>query len=318
MYRGIDCYSPLTRTRAVAAKEAGFDFVGRYLIPPEYYKNGLSENEAHIISSEGLGLLCVFETQADRAKLGEKAGEYDGKLAKECAQKIKMPTDGIIYFAVDFGAAVESFTTIADYMKAAEQYIAPYRLGVYGSYFVVEAMNIRGIGEAYWQCVGWSSGFRSPHMNVYQRYWSGAEESKVAASKIGVSVDINECNNLQRAGIWRYKEDEIMDINRILEIMTDEQAARIVEKAQVHFSKMPLPGSWDAEGELQQAKDLGITDGSNPMSMATRLETAVMLKRAMSPKKEDEEETVESSCDGGSCDISYLLDALDVEEDDLK
>ena len=308
MYLGIDCYSPLTRARAEAAKAAGFDFAGRYLIPPEQYANGLSEKEAHVISAAGLGLLCVFETQADRAKGGAKAGEKDGATAKKCAMRIGMPEDGIIYFAVDFGASVEDFQAIAEYMREAERCVAPYRLGVYGCYAIVEAMAIRGIGEAYWQCIGWSGGLKSPHLTVYQRYWSGAEAAKAAAGKIGVSVDVNECRSLEKAGIWMYEEDKKMEINRMIEAMTDEQAARIVEKAQQHFAKMPLPGSWDAEDELKDAIHAGITDGTNPMSMATRLEAAVMVKRAIASQNEED-----SYCE--ACDVSKILDGM---EDDGK
>ena len=43
--------------------------------------------------------------------------------------------------------------------------------------------------------------------------------------------------------------------------------------------KMETPG-W-AEDELQEAKDAGITDATRPMVYATRLETAIMCKRAV-------------------------------------
>ena len=43
--------------------------------------------------------------------------------------------------------------------------------------------------------------------------------------------------------------------------------------------KLDAPG-W-AEDELQEAKDMGITDGTRPMVYGTRLETAIMCKRAV-------------------------------------
>lgn len=79
----------------------------------------------------------------------------------------------------------------------------------------------------------------------------------------------------------RLRENEEMDLNKLIEDMTPEQAARIVEKAQARMATELLPKSWDAEGELEEAKKLGITDGSRPMCMASRLETAVMVKRAV-------------------------------------
>ena len=209
MYLGIDCYSPLTRARAEAAKAAGFDFAGRYLIPPEQYANGLSEKEAHVISAAGLGLLCVFETQADRAKGGAKAGEKDGTLAKKCAMRIGMPERGIIYFAVDFGATPEDCRSIIAYLTAAKKAVAPYRAGVYGSCFVMELISALELCAGYWQCVGWSNGLVFPRRSIYQRYWSGSSAARAVAKKIGVSVDINECRSLEQAGIWMYEEDEM-------------------------------------------------------------------------------------------------------------
>ena len=72
------------------------------------------------------------------------------------------------------------------------------------------------------------------------------------------------------------EEDAVMDISTL----TDEECYSIVERAQRYARRLPLPMSWDAEGALQQAIDHGITDGSNPMALATRLETAVMADRA--------------------------------------
>lgn len=78
----------------------------------------------------------------------------------------------------------------------------------------------------------------------------------------------------------RLKEDETMDVDKLIADMTPEQACKIVEKAQRYKEGQPLPTGWDAAGELKEAMDMGITDGTRPMCMASRLETAVMVKRA--------------------------------------
>ena len=76
-------------------------------------------------------------------------------------------------------------------------------------------------------------------------------------------------------------EDDEMNIEKLLEEMTDEQAYALLEKAQRHAAALPLPTSWAAEEELREAVELGITDGTKPMALATRLETAVMTKRTI-------------------------------------
>ena len=72
-----------------------------------------------------------------------------------------------------------------------------------------------------------------------------------------------------------------MDIDTLIANMTDEQAYKLYCKAERHMNMLPLPTSWDAAGELREAKLLGITDGSNPMIPTPRYQAAIMVKRAM-------------------------------------
>ena len=205
--KGIDCVTRLTPQTAARAKALGFSFVGRYLVPEGMGKH-ITKAEAEAISGAGLGILCVWETYANRAAEGAGAGGVDGAKALQCARAIDMPEDGIIYFAVDFDAKEEHFHNIAEYLKAARAQTGPYNIGVYGSYRVVEAMASRlpGICRGFWQCVAWSCGNHSPHRTVYQRVWSGGAEAQAAKAQLGFDVDINDCMNLEVAGIWRYKE----------------------------------------------------------------------------------------------------------------
>lgn len=76
-------------------------------------------------------------------------------------------------------------------------------------------------------------------------------------------------------------EEEHMDIDKLIEKMTPEQAYRLYAKAEQHMGELPLPTSWDAAGELREAKTLGVTDGSNPMLPTPRYQTAIMVKRAV-------------------------------------
>lgn len=87
--------------------------------------------------------------------------------------------------------------------------------------------------------------------------------------------------NLVRAVIRPRELEEDVDINKLISEMTPEQAYKLYTKATDYMRDLPLPTSWDAAGELREAKELGITDGSRPMALATRLETAIMCKRAV-------------------------------------
>lgn len=76
-------------------------------------------------------------------------------------------------------------------------------------------------------------------------------------------------------------EEEHMDIDKLIEKMTPEQAYKIHAKAEKHMLSLPLPTSWDAEGELREAVELGITDGTAPMLPTPRYQAAIMDKRAV-------------------------------------
>lgn len=282
--KGIDCVTRLNAGTAARVKAAGFDFVGRYLVPPGMNKE-LTRAEAEAISGAGLGLLCVWETYANRALEGEPAGAVDGAKALQCAREIDMPESGIIYFAVDFDASPSQMDSIAGYLRGARAQTGPYNIGVYGSFAVCEAMAARvpEVCRGYWQCVAWSGPCLTPHRTVYQRLWSGAAEAVAAKELLGFPVDINDCEDLAKAGIWQYDEDAALyddSAPEWLESITPEQAYRLLQKAQEYAAAMPLSWSGISQEDLEAAKSAGITDGRRPLALCTRAEAAVMARRA--------------------------------------
>ncbi len=265
MIRGIDTATRLSPKKAQALKAGGYDFAGRYLVPAagNLKWKALTRAEAEAITAAGLKLLTVWETTADRAKGGAPAGTIDGIQALKCARDIAMPEGGVIYFAVDFQAQASDMDAIAAYLRAAREETAEYEIGVYGSYAVVEAMAQCGVCKHFWQCVAWSYGRKSRYLNVFQ----ATPGTPVA----GVNVDINECADMDRAGIWDYEEDN----------MTGEQ---IYKKLNDYLAEQPAP-EW-AKEELEQAVAMGITDGTRPMELVPRYQAAIMARRAAEQAKE--------------------------------
>lgn len=76
-------------------------------------------------------------------------------------------------------------------------------------------------------------------------------------------------------------EDERMNIDKFLNEITEEQLLKLYKKLDAVLAKRSLPLSWDAEKELKEAVELGITDGSNPMSLIPRYQAAIMAKRSL-------------------------------------
>ncbi len=207
MIRGIDCASPVTAAAANILKAEGFSFVGRYLVSPESYSKALTKREAEIISAAGLDILCVWETTAARMRGGEAAGREDGARAAARARELEIPFNAVIYFAADFDAMPEDMPAIRDYMISASIEIQPYRVGIYGGYRTIEAVKAMPI-QGFWQCVAWSGGRVSEAMTVYQAQWQGAAECQALGTRLGFAVDIDECPDLDKAGMWSYRQPE--------------------------------------------------------------------------------------------------------------
>lgn len=250
---GIDTAAKITADVARKAAEAGQSFIGRYLVPniKPYDAKAITSDEAKVIHAAGLGILLCWELTASRAKTGASVGAADGKTARELATAMAIPCSAAIYFAVDYNAPARDYDLIEAYLRAAAQAAAPYAIGVYGHYYVCEEMYLRGVTQNLWQCCAWSGKLISPHAFLYQRQWSGGAESKAVAAKIGVSVDMNTCGNLERARIW-----------------------------------MPAaPRPWYAAAQ-DWAVSKGISDGERPEDPVTRAEAWTMLQRLYNLKEE--------------------------------
>ena len=271
MIYGIDCATPLTAKTAKAIAEAGYSFVGRYLVPPtgSLKWKALTKAECRRITDVGLRILTVWETTADRAKEGAEAGAADATRARKLAAEYGTPAGAAIYFAVDYDARRSDYGAIEAYIRAAKRQMGgEYLVGLYGSYSIVEEMASRGAADCYWQCVAWSYGRVSEHRSVYQALFG--------QSVAGVAVDINECEDMKKAGIWSYADK----FDEEDEDMTGED---IYKKLKDYLSTQPVP-AW-ARDELQEAVDMGITDGMRPMELVPRYQAAIMAKRATKAAK---------------------------------
>ncbi len=190
--KGIDCATPLNTATAGDLAAAGMEFVCRYLVPERYAWKRLTRREAELISAAGMRIISVFETSAGRASGGGAAGRADGAAAYREAQLINQPAGAAIYFAVDYDAQPADHDAIEAYLRAAEEQIPGYAIGVYGSYSVVEEMARRGAAWHFWQTYAWSRGRRSRAANVYQH--------KNDISMAGIGVDLNE--SYGNEGFW--------------------------------------------------------------------------------------------------------------------
>lgn len=78
-----------------------------------------------------------------------------------------------------------------------------------------------------------------------------------------------------------YEEDDMITAESI-KGMSDEAVVALATRIQAVLGQQEQTGTVGAE--LEVAKDLGITDGSNPKAFCTRAQAAVMVKRAVAGK----------------------------------
>jgi hypothetical protein len=189
--KGLDYSSG--RPNLAAVKAAGYGFVVRYLFAPAPGGKGITKAEATVIRAAGLGLVVVYEEYAGRAKEGIASGVADGKIALAFARAIGFPESRPIYFAVDFDATTPQQPVIDAYLRGAGSVLGTARVGVYGSFGVVERCYVSGSARWYWQTYAWSGGKVSTHTHLLQ-YNNG----QVVA---GASVDLNQSRQLD-FGAW--------------------------------------------------------------------------------------------------------------------
>jgi hypothetical protein len=162
-------------------KRLGYTFVARYAATTT---KGITKTEADDIHAHGLGIVLVYESYAGRAKEGRIAGYADGRTALANAHAIGFPDSRPIYFAVDFPAIPADQFAIDGYLNGAAAIIGASRVGVYGSYFVVNRCYRDRSASWFWQTCAWSTGLVSNHAHFLQ-YLNGQTVG-------GARVDLNE------------------------------------------------------------------------------------------------------------------------------
>src|SRR5664280_2329536 len=189
--KGLDYSSGRPDLKRV--KSLGYGFCVRYLFAPMPGGKGVSKVEATAIRAAGLGLVVVYEEYAGRAKEGTASGVADGHIALAFARAIGFPENKPIYFAVDFNVTTAQLPVVDLYLRGVASVIGLARVGVYGSYAVVEHCQSIQSAKFYWQTYAWSGGKVSPHVHLLQ-YLNGQTVA-------GASVDLNESRQLD-FGAW--------------------------------------------------------------------------------------------------------------------
>lgn len=163
---GID-YS-WARPGGRAIKNAGKQFVVRYLYPDGEGGKGLDAGELSDLVNNGLEIVLVFESYISRPKEGRAAGQADARTSQREIERLGLPKNSPVYFAVDWDASAGEQPVIDEYLRGCADVIGLDRVGVYGSYAVMDRTMASGTAKWFWQTYAWSRGNVRQGIHLYQ------------------------------------------------------------------------------------------------------------------------------------------------------
>lgn len=204
MAKGVDRAVPFKKLDELKAlHDLGYTFVGRYLTKNSKHWKALTRQEAKLITSVGMYVVCVYQDENNRADyFSYLQGKIDASRASERAKEVGAPDDAVIYFSVDYNTTTKTISPVIEYFKGIRDAMKDeeYRLGVYGSYNTVEKVTaiVKEINFK-WQTVAWSKN-KVCDYNLYQH----KIDTVIPENKKMFGYDLNLSNGA--GGGWKLTE----------------------------------------------------------------------------------------------------------------
>jgi LysM repeat protein len=188
---GVDCVTAIHQEVAEGLKAAGIEYVARYL--GDTWKS-INKQEAVVLLENGIQIVSIWETNPTNARyFTMDKGFADGHDAASFAQSIGQPEGSAIYFAVDYDYEPSDVRAILNYFLAVRRGLGnKFKVGVYGSYTVLEILHRSCAVDFYWQTSAWSGGNIAEFIDILQYGFN----KKIA----GIPVDYNQVST--NAGSW--------------------------------------------------------------------------------------------------------------------
>jgi len=160
-------------------RDSKLEFVARYYRSPTSRWPTLTAIEAQRLSALGVKIVAVWEWHShDPAYFSHTSGYSDAISAYSQAKSVGQPAGSAIYFAVDYnatstdisGAIDQYFRGIAAGLAAAGNGRSEYKVGVYGSGAVCEAMRRAGLAQYAWltNSTSWAGTLNYDDWNIRQ------------------------------------------------------------------------------------------------------------------------------------------------------
>jgi peptidoglycan hydrolase-like protein with peptidoglycan-binding domain len=136
-------------------KSNGVTFICRYFSNDS--SKDLSSSELSAAVSNGIAVVVVWETTANRMLGGYNAGVSDAQATKSRLNSLGMG-DNPAYFACDWDASESEQATINAYLDGAASIIGRNKTGMYAGYWPIKRAFDAGKITYGWQTYAWSGG----------------------------------------------------------------------------------------------------------------------------------------------------------------
>ncbi|WP_349945583.1 glycoside hydrolase domain-containing protein [Lacrimispora sp. BS-2] len=157
--KACDCATVLNRQQALDLKNAGYTHVGRYLtgsVGIEHIPKYLTLEEIGFIEAAGLNVFPIYQDGGYYLKYFQNPsqGSIDAQTAVLAAERIGIPENTTIYFAVDFDCYEYQITTfIIPYFRRINLFFnsaknsKKYKVGIYAPRYVCTKINEQGLAK---------------------------------------------------------------------------------------------------------------------------------------------------------------------------
>ena len=168
IFNAVDTVSYLREPEyAQVLADNGIEVIARYINPEG--RTPLDIAEAQRYSDAGVRIMMIYQIGTSDPYKGYDTGYLFGTRALEYARKLQAPKGTPIFFCCDCACDIRNFDKVAQFIMGVKDAMqGEYGVGLYGGYFVNEAMFNLGLIDAHWQSLGFNSGYLSPNMDMFQ------------------------------------------------------------------------------------------------------------------------------------------------------